>query len=137
MEVRHFRHELHDVIRSAWSAPVSLAGAELPAQTIAGHYVRKGANDEAEIDVSVLPDGRVQVEGFALWGTSSSRSPHIGDLGFVAPVQNNSVFFLEATPTGEYRLELAFVLDTLVAKESGIGDFGMNVSFTGKYKRLG
>ena len=137
VEVRQFRDELHDAIASAWQIPVSFAGAEPPTQTIAGHYVRPGKDEEAELDVSVLADGRVRVEGFALWGTSSSTTPHIGSLGFVAPMDNDSVIFVEEASMGQYRLELAFAPDKLVAKESGIGNFGMNVSFDGQYQRAG
>ena len=137
-EVRQFRDELHEAIASEWNAPVSFVGAEPPIQTIAGHYVREGPNEEAEFDVSILADGRVRVEGFALWGTSRSRGPNIGDLAFVAPVINNSTIFLEETPVGEYHLELAFGPDGLVATESGANNFnfGMNVSFGGQYKRV-
>ncbi len=144
-EVRQFRDELHEAIASEWNAPVSFVGAEPPIQTIAGHYVREGPNEEAEFDVSILADGRVRVEGFALWGTSRSRGPNIGDLAFVAPVINNSTIFREEipsfreeTPVGEYRLELEFGPDGLVATESGANNFnfGMNVSFGGQYKRV-
>lgn len=135
-EVRQFRDELHEAITSEWNAPVSFAGAEPPAQTIAGHYVRKGQNEEAEFDVSILADGRVRVEGFALWGTSRSRGPNMGDLAFVAPVVNNSIIFREEIPVGEYHLELEFGPGGLVATESGPNNFGMNVSFGGQYKRV-
>jgi len=135
-ETKRFREELHEAIATEWNAPISFGGGEPPAYPLAGHYVREGINEEAELDVTELPDGRVRVEGFALWGTTRPLGPNIGDVTFEAPVSSGSTSFEQSSAYGHYRLELSFGSSGLVAKEFGKRPFGMNVSFGGEYSRV-
>ncbi len=138
-EVKQFREELYEIIINALKQPIEFGVVKIRLEEdVSGHYVREGEFESAEIKVSNLPDGNLQISGLALWGKTQKRGPNIGELDFEAELRNNKVTFSDDKYSGkEYHLELAFQENRLVATEKNIiGVFGMNVSFGGEYKRI-
>lgn len=138
-EVKRFRKELHGIIDSAWKEPVAVASVKVRAPgDVSGHYVREGKNMSAELDVELLPGGRVHVAGLALWGIVTSMGPHTGQLDFEAPLEGSKVVFRRCTQAGkEYKLDITFEENNAIATEQQAAPyFGMNVSFEGDYRRV-
>jgi hypothetical protein len=106
---------------------------------ISGTYTRKTGNESAQINISLLPGGKVRVAGMAFWGTQREYGPNIGDLDFTTVLINNHVRYSEKKgKTLTYALDLTFIETGLTAKEEGSSDnFGLNVSFAGDYKKTG
>jgi len=136
-EVKRYRSELYSAIKIEWNKPPSFAQTpSSPYNSIAGHYVREDSNELSEFDIQQLPDGALQVQGFALWGTQT-MSPHTGDVYFSSPVQGNRLYFCDRLDNKWYNLELRFTSDGLEVDEQILpGYFGMNVSFRGKYRKV-
>jgi len=106
--------------------------------TIAGRYVRETKSENAEFDVSILPDDRVRITGRSLWGISNQFGPNIGTVDFVAAVLDGSrVTFKDQQPgLAEYTLDIVFSENGATVKDRYVpGYFGNNVSFTGEYKK--
>jgi hypothetical protein len=138
-EVRHFRKELHEVIEAAWKQPIEIGEVQgREPSDISGRYIREGEFESAELQVWVLLNGNVRVTGLALWGKSREYGPNLGELDFEAEPRGNKVIFSDRSVGGEeYRLELSFEGNRLVATENYVvGYFGMNVSFEGEYRRV-
>ena len=105
--------------------------------SIAGHYIRTGQGDSAEIRVtsSMSVANRYHIDGLALWGTERPGGPNIGSLDFSANLEDNVIAHSEDVEKG-HTITLTFVVDGLeVAEENWFGIYGMNVSFAGTYRR--
>jgi hypothetical protein len=111
------------------AAPLSARGRD-----ISGHYERPGENDEASLDVKMLPGNRVKVTGIALWNTKNEKyGPNLGELDFEAPLKDDVVSWSDADG---YVIVLRFSRKALDVTEHGVGGhFGMNVTFAGHYAR--
>jgi hypothetical protein len=111
-----------------------LAAAPLFARgrDVSGHYERPGQNDEASLDIKMIPGNRVKVTGIALWNTKNEKyGPNIGELDFEADLKNDAVIW---TDTDGYRIVIRFSRKALDVTEHGVGGhFGMNVTFVGHY----
>lgn len=134
-EVRAFRKELHEAIDQIWKQPSRFDVDELdPLSKIAGHYIREGKFESAEIDVRYLGNGRLRVQGLALWGTTREYGPNIGELEFETELRNGKAVFRDEIDGKVYTAEIRFHENGLTVSEGyAIGYFGMNVSFAGDY----
>ena len=103
---------------------------------VSGHYERDGENDQASLDVTMLPGERVKVSGIALWNTKNEKyGPNIGELDFTAALKDDTVTW--SAPDG-YTIVIRFSRKALDVTEHGVdGHFGMNVTFAGHYARTG
>jgi hypothetical protein len=115
---------------------ILLAAAPLLARgrDVSGHYERPGQNDEASLDIKMLPGNRVKVTGIALWNTKNEKyGPNIGELDFQADLKADTVVWTDADG---YRIVIRFSRKALDVTENGVGGhFGMNVTFAGHYAR--
>jgi len=125
-----------------WKQPIIIGDAQTPldksTDDFSEYYEREGEFESAELQVQRLPNGNVKVTGLALWGKTLPRGPNIGELDFEAEIKGNRVTFSDGSlGDEEYRLELLFKKDRLIATEKLVGGyFGMNVSFGGEYTRI-
>ncbi len=101
---------------------------------VSGHYERNGENDQASLDVTMLPGDRVKVSGVALWNTKNEKyGPNIGELEFEAPVKDDVVTWSD--PDG-YSVVIRLSRKAADVTEHAVaGHFGMNVTFAGHYAR--
>lgn len=117
-------------------AVIFLAAAPLLARgrDVSGHYERSGENDQASLDVKMLPGNRVKVTGIALWNTKNEKyGPNIGELDFQADLKDDTIVW---TDTDGYNIVIRFSRKALdVTEHSADGHFGMNVTFAGHYNR--
>ena len=103
---------------------------------VSGHYERNGDNDQASLDITMLPGDRVKVSGIALWNTKNEKyGPNIGELEFETAIKDDIVIWSD--PDG-YSVVIRFSRKALDVTEHAVsGHFGMNVTFTGHYVRTG
>jgi hypothetical protein len=101
---------------------------------ISGHYDHPGENEEASLDVKMLPGNRVKVTGIALWNTKNEKyGPNIGELDFEADLKADAVSWSDADG---YQIVIRFSRKAADVTEQGVGGhFGMNVTFAGHYSR--
>jgi hypothetical protein len=111
------------------AAPLHARGRE-----ISGHYERPGQNDEASLDIKLIPGNRVKVTGIALWNTRNEKyGPNIGELDFEADLKTDTATW---TDSDGYRITIRFSRKALDVTEHAVGGhFGMNVTFEGHYAR--
>jgi hypothetical protein len=112
-----------------------LRAGEVMPEDISGTYTRETEDESADIKITLLPDGKVQVSGMAFWGTQREYGPNIGELDFTSALVNGHLRYSELDGQDlNYALELTFTETGLTAKEEGSSDnFGLNVSFAGDY----
>ncbi|MEA2164748.1 MAG: hypothetical protein QOK37_2875 [Thermoanaerobaculia bacterium] len=101
---------------------------------VSGHYERNGENDQASLDVTMLPGGRVKVDGIALRNIKNEKyGPNTGELDFEAPIENDTVTWTDADG---YRITIRFSRKAAEVTEHEVdGHFGHNVTFAGHYER--
>ncbi len=101
---------------------------------VSGHYERNAENDQASLDVTMLPGDRVSVDGVALWNIKNEKyGPNIGELKFEAPLKDDTVTWHD--PDG-YSITIHFSRKALDVEEHEVdGHFGHNVTFVGHYVR--
>lgn len=134
-EVRKLRIILHEAIDRIWreSAWFDIDTLD-PISRIAGHYIRDGKLDSAELDITSLGSGRIRVQGLALWG---EYAPNVGQLDFEGQVHKKKIVFSREVSRKTYRVEITFHKDRLlVCEDYVIGLYGMNVSFAGEYRKM-
>jgi hypothetical protein len=101
---------------------------------VSGHYERNGENEQASLDVKMLPGNRVKVTGIALWNTKNEKyGPNIGELDFEADLKDETILWNDSDG---YRIAIRFSHKALDVTEHGVGGhFGMNLTFAGHYAR--
>ncbi len=137
-EVRRYRTELQTAITTDWDKPTTFTVAPVKdlRDALSGHYVLETTQSAAELQVTHLGGGVMQVSGLALWGTNRP-STHTGSIDFVGDLRENRLYFGDRAGDKWYNLELAFDNGQVRALESPTtGYHGMNVSFDGTYKRI-
>jgi hypothetical protein len=135
-EVKHYRQELHQAIKIAFSIPVSFGDAKADLSDVSGHYIRTNENDSAEFKIQRLPSGEYHISGLAFWGINREFGPNTGDLEFISSLENDLIAYRDMSGHLSYTLVLRFSEDQLIATEdNALGMFGMNVEFTGNYQR--
>ncbi|WP_037449911.1 hypothetical protein [Sphingobium chlorophenolicum] len=146
-EVKEFRAELYRTINKAFTQQVHFGEMMTPpADPYAGQYIRLGSGkDSAEISLTPLPDSiegekRYFISGYALWGAHREYGPNMGTLEFVGEIDSHQrMTFIRGDGDERAISTLTFHDDgTLeVDEENWIGQYGMNVSFIGMYRRAG
>jgi hypothetical protein len=101
---------------------------------VSGHYERNAENDQASLDVTMLPGDRVSVDGVALWNIKNEKyGPNIGELKFEAALKDDTVTWHDADG---YSITIHFSRKALDVEEHEVdGHFGHNVTFVGHYVR--
>jgi hypothetical protein len=102
---------------------------------VTGHYERNGENEQASLDVTMLPGDRVSVDGIALWNIKNEKyGPNLGELKFEAPLKDDTVTWTD--PADGYRITIHFSHKACDIEERAMdGHFGHNVTFAGHFVR--
>ena len=110
---------------------------------IGGQYKRLNARGKldyhsAEIDVQLLEDGGVRVQGDATWvGNAKTGNVNVGQIDGTFTLQGNKVIYKDADGEDACRFTITFGRDFLTVTEDNGKCGGLNVSFDGKYKKFG
>lgn len=146
-EVKEFRSELYLTINRAFTQPVHFGDMITPLDDpYAGQYIRLGNySDSAEISLTPLPDSiegdkRYFISGMALWGMNREYGPNMGTVEFVGRIdERGSTNYIRDNGDRSAITTLHFRDDGSleINEENWIGEYGMNVSFIGTYRRAG
>jgi len=133
-EVAKYRSELYDHIWHAFIEDPPPVDSQV--RKIAGHYIRRGQSDSAEIKVRHIDGFTYYVEGLAFWGTSRESGPNIGTLEFEANALDMELKFLDNYRGEDFEAVLRFDGDSLIITEKGFNaNAGHNVTFEGEYAK--
>ncbi len=127
---------------SAWA----INGKQIPAadanDRISGKYRRVDQRgrfdpDSAELNVWLLKDGKVRASGESTWvGNAKTGNVNVGDVDGIFELQGSKLFFKGNDGDG-CRFMITFGGDSLLVTEDNLQCGGMNVSFDGKYRKVG
>lgn len=124
-------------VRAGSSEPRTLAS---PSR---GQYKRLNSRGKldyhsAEINVQLLEDGRVRLQGDATWvGNANTGNVNVGQIDGTFTVQGDRVIYKDDGGEDACRLTITFARDLLIVTEDNGKCGGLNVSFDGKYKKFG
>ncbi len=116
-------------------------GQDLNAEAVAGTYVRRDDDysdegEPSEISVRALPDGRVAIDGEALWiGNADTGNVNTGTLEGEYGLHGGTVDYRDGDDEWSCVLTLRFTRDALDIREPKATCGGMNVRFGGHYVR--
>lgn len=127
---------------SAWSVSGEQIPASGPADTMSGRYQRmiRGRVDKnsATLNIWLLKDGRVRVQGDALWiGNPKTGSVHDGEVDGVFPVKTGKVFYRDSEQSDSCSFTMAFANGSLTVSDDTMNCGGLNVTFEGTYRKVG
>lgn len=122
-------------------------GTQIPAATandrVSGEYKRVDENgrfDEhtAVVNVWLLKNGEVRVLGFSSWvGNAKTGDINVGNVEGLYAVHGGKVLFKSGDGDDHCRFTILFGRDSLLVTEDNRMCGGWNVSFDGKYRRVG
>jgi hypothetical protein len=140
-------NDVRKMLLQATSAHVSLSQLLANRDRYAGSYTRV-SNDKgvecAKITITPVPGGLTEkppyaVAGQAFWGLHRASGPNMGEITFIASMENNVIEHAEASTCSHntHTIRLVFESDKClrVEEENWGGMYGMNVSFIGEYER--
>ncbi|HWT15210.1 MAG TPA: lysozyme inhibitor LprI family protein, partial [Patescibacteria group bacterium] len=132
-----------DCVAAAYQARIAeledAIGQDLNAEAIAGTYTRRDNDysddgEPSEITVRALPDGRVAIDGEALWiGNADAGNVHTGTLEGDYALRGGRIDYRDGDDEWSCALTLRFARDALDVHEPRPTCGGMNVRFGGRY----
>lgn len=128
---------------SAWAVD----GKQIPAaradDRMSGNYRRvtesaRFDRNSSELSVWLLKNGRVRVKGVSSW-VSNARSGGVnfGGVDGIFDLQGKQLFYKHGAEDHDCRFTITFGADSLLVTEDNLQCGGWNVSFDGKYRKVG
>ena len=128
---------------SAWA----IDGKQIPAadaqDRVSGEYRRvdkrgRFDRDSSTLNVWLLKDGQVRVAGDSTWvGNEATGNVNMGNVDGIFALQGNKLFFKDGDGDDDCRFTIMFGADSLMVTGDNLQCGGLNVSFDGKYRRVG
>lgn len=128
---------------TAWAVDgkqIPITGAQ---DRVSGQYRRvdrtgRFDRDSAVLNVWLLKDGQVRIAGESTWvGNVSTGNVNTGDADGIFALQGNKLFFKGGDGDDDCRFTITFGVDSLTIAEDNLKCGGLNVSFDGKYRKIG
>ena len=110
---------------------------------VSGEYKRVDERDKfdphtAALEVWLLKDGEVRVQGFSSWvGDGRTGNVNVGQVDGIVPLQGSKILFKFGDGDEACRFTITFGGGSLLVTEDNLGCGGLNVSFNGKYRKVG
>ena len=128
---------------SAWARD----GEQIPAadaqDRVSGQYRRvdkrsRFDRDSATLNVWLLKDGQVRVAGDSTWvGNEATGNVNVGNVDGIFALQGNKLFFKSGEVDDDCHFTIMFTEGFLLVQGDNLQCGGLNVSFDGKYRRVG
>lgn len=128
---------------SAWA----IDGKQIPAANapdrVSGKYRRvdktgRFDRDSSELNVWLLKDGQVRVAGDSSWvGNARTGNVNVGNVDGVFELQGSKLFFKDGDGDEVCRFTITFGAASLLVTDDNLRCGGLNVSFDGKYRKVG
>jgi hypothetical protein len=128
---------------SAWASDGKQTPASDAQDRVSGQYRRvdkrgRFDRDSATLNVWLLKDGQVRVAGDSTWvGNESTGNVNVGNVDGIFALQGNKLLFKGGDGDDDCRFTIMVVADSLLVTEDNLKCGGLNVSFDGKYRRVG
>ncbi len=144
-----------DWIEGTWSStstkkdlPFSaraIDGKQIPAANandrISGEYStidKRGDRNSSMLDVWLLKDGQVRVKGNSTWvGNARTGNVNVGEVDGIFELQGSKLLFKDGDGDDDCRFTITFGVDSLTVTNDNLRCGGLNVSFDGKYRKVG
>ena len=128
---------------SAWA----IDGKQIPAANaqdrVSGQYRRVDKSgrfdrDSAVLNVWLLKDGQVRVAGDSTWvGNARTGNVNVGSVDGIFALEGGKLLFKDGDGDDDCRFTITFGADSLLVTEDNLRCGGLNVSFDGKYRKVG
>jgi hypothetical protein len=105
---------------------------------IMGDYLARKPEYGAELNIALLDDGRLRVQGNALIHFGAPGNFNVGDVDGTAKLEGNEVDFIDdAGEADSCRFTIHFTRGAINVSDDNMACGGVNVTFEGGYKRVG
>ena len=126
---------------SAWA----IDGKQIPTadanDRVSGEYTtiaKRGDPNSSSLDVWLLKDGQVRVKGNSTWvGNARIGNVHVGEVDGIFELRDGKVFLKEGEGDDQCRFTITFGANSLIVTDDNQKCGGMNVSFDGRYRKVG
>jgi hypothetical protein len=138
------------IVAGTWSTPDGKKTlpfhlqALSPTDHVSGHYEMGNYLDQktstgAELDIFLLDNGRLRIQGDALWvNPAKTGSVHTGDVNGTAKLEGDKAIYVESPDNPDScRFTIWFSNRTITVTDDNMNCGGMNVTFAGTYQRVG
>ena len=138
------------IVEGTWSTPDGkktlpfLLRVLLPTDRVSGRYETGNYLDNktstgAELDILLLGDGQLRIQGEALWvNPAKTGSVHTGDVDGTAKFEGDKAYYIESSDDPDScRFTISFTNRTITVTDDNMKCGGMNVTFAGIYQRVG
>jgi hypothetical protein len=104
-----------------------------------GNYLDKKTSTGAELDIFLLDNGRLRIQGDAVWvNPAKTGSVHTGDVDGTAKLEGDKAYYIESSDDPDScRFTVRFSNRTISVTDDNMKCGGMNVTFAGTYQRVG
>jgi hypothetical protein len=104
-----------------------------------GNYLDNKTSTGAELNILLLGDGQLRIQGDALWvNPAKNGSVHTGDVSSTAKLQGDKAYYIESSDDPDScRFTIRFTNRTITVTDDNMKCGGMNVTFDGTYERVG
>jgi hypothetical protein len=126
----------------AWATDGKLIPAANAHDRLSGEYRRvdqrgRFDRDSSYLDVWLLKDGQVRVAGYSSWvGSIRTGNVNVGQGDGIFKLQGSKLFF-KYGDGNDCRFTITFGVDSLTVTEDNGQCGGINVTFDGKYRKVG
>ena len=127
----------------AWAIDGKLVPAANAHDPLNGEYRRVNPRgrfdrDSSYLDVWLLRDGQLRVAGYSSWvGSTRTGNVNVGQGDGIFKLQGTKVYFQYGDGNDDCRFTITFGVDSLTVTEDNGKCGGINVSFDGKYRKVG
>jgi hypothetical protein len=128
---------------SAWA----MEGKQIPTANahdqVSGEYRRvdqrgRFDRDSSVLDIWLLEDGELRVKGYSSWvGNARTGNVNVGEVDGIFELHDSKLFFRYGDVDDECRFTITFGADSLTVTDDNLKCGGVNVSFDGKYRKVG
>jgi hypothetical protein len=103
-----------------------------------GNYLGKKSSFGAEVNILLLDDGGVRVQGNAVWvNPANPDSVHTGEVNGTAKLEGDKAYYRESSDDSDSCRFIRFSNPTIIVTDDNLKCGGMNVTFEGAYERVG
>jgi len=115
-----------------------LPGDRVSGRYMTGNYLDQKTGTGAELDILLLDDGQLRIQGDAIWIAAAKSSIHTGDVDGTAKLDGDKAIYVESADSPDScRFTIRFTNRAITVTDDNGMCGGMNVTFEGTYVRVG
>jgi hypothetical protein len=138
-----------EIVDGTWSTPDGKKSIPFQLQALSptdhvsgryimGDYLARNPSYGAELDILLLDDGRVRVQGNAQVAFGAPGNFNVGDVDGSAKLEGDGVHYInDPSEPDSCRFTIHFMPRAISVTDDNMACGGLNVTFDGGYKRVG